>query len=101
MFAQQGIGLHAVTAAACQMSFLLGGSGAVLSDSPPMGGSNEKLYDILAGMSHVEVFEVLSALKSLVQTNFNQARQLLIQNPQLARSLFQVILPLCPDANTP
>lgn len=77
-------------AAACQMSFLLGGSGAVLSDSPPMGGSNVKLYEVLAGMTKAEIFEVLSALKSLVQSNFNQARQLLIQNPQLARSLFQV-----------
>ncbi|GMH33794.1 hypothetical protein BSKO_01628 [Bryopsis sp. KO-2023] len=86
----EAVGLSSIKLAACQMSFLLGGSGAVLTDPAPLGGSNEKVYEVLARMSKIELFEVLSAVKSLVQTNFNQARQLLIQNPQLARSLFQI-----------
>ena len=48
----------------------------------------------LAEMSPAQLFNVMNQLRSLIQQNHGQARQLLAQNPQLTLALFQAQLTL-------
>ncbi|KAL0441541.1 UNVERIFIED_CONTAM: Cleavage stimulating factor 64 [Sesamum radiatum] len=43
----------------------------------------------LAGMSRNQLYEIMSQMKTLVEQNKQQARQILIQNPVLTKALFQ------------
>ncbi|KAM7268442.1 hypothetical protein ACFE04_010608 [Oxalis oulophora] len=43
----------------------------------------------LASMSKNQLYEIMSQMKSLVEQNEQQARQILIQNPPLTKALFQ------------
>ncbi|XAR51287.1 hypothetical protein NMG60_11005881 [Bertholletia excelsa] len=43
----------------------------------------------LAGMSKNQLYEIMSQMKSLIEQNQHQARQILIQNPLLTKALFQ------------
>ncbi|KAL3631887.1 hypothetical protein CASFOL_024871 [Castilleja foliolosa] len=43
----------------------------------------------LAGMSKNQLYEIMSQMKTLIEQNKQQARQILIQNPALTRALFQ------------
>ncbi|CAN4086709.1 unnamed protein product [Withania somnifera] len=43
----------------------------------------------MAGMSKHQLFEIMTQMKTLVEQNQQQARQILIQNPSLTRALFQ------------
>ncbi|KAK6148855.1 hypothetical protein DH2020_016380 [Rehmannia glutinosa] len=43
----------------------------------------------LAGMSKNQLYEIMSQMKTLIEQNKQQARQILIQNPVLTRALFQ------------
>ncbi|KAL9433252.1 hypothetical protein AB3S75_028140 [Citrus x aurantiifolia] len=43
----------------------------------------------LAGMSKNQLYEIMTQMKSLIEQNEQQARQILIQNPLLTKALFQ------------
>ncbi|GER48353.1 hydroxyproline-rich glycoprotein [Striga asiatica] len=43
----------------------------------------------LAGMSKNQLYDIMSQMKTLIEQNKQQARQILIQNPVLTRALFQ------------
>ncbi|KAL6182881.1 PREDICTED: cleavage stimulating factor 64 [Fragaria vesca subsp. vesca] len=43
----------------------------------------------IAGMSKNQLYEIMSQMKSLIEQNQQQARQILIQNPLLTKALFQ------------
>lgn len=43
----------------------------------------------LAGMSKSQLYDIMSQMKTLIEQNKEQARQILIQNPVLTRALFQ------------
>ncbi|XP_059303374.1 cleavage stimulating factor 64 [Lycium ferocissimum] len=43
----------------------------------------------MAGMSKNQLYDIMSQMKALVEQNQQQARQILIQNPNLTRALFQ------------
>ncbi|XP_059661652.1 cleavage stimulating factor 64 [Cornus florida] len=43
----------------------------------------------LAGMSKNQLYDIMSQMKTLIEQNKQQARQILIQNPLLTRALFQ------------
>ncbi|KAA8541226.1 hypothetical protein F0562_025167 [Nyssa sinensis] len=43
----------------------------------------------LAGMSKNQLYDIMSQMKTLIEQNQQQARQILIQNPLLTRALFQ------------
>lgn len=51
--------------------------------------SGEGLAANLAGMSKTQLYDIMSQMKSLIEQNQHQARQILIQNPLLTRALFQ------------
>ncbi|TKY60930.1 Cleavage stimulating factor 64 [Spatholobus suberectus] len=52
-----------------------------------LGG--EGLSANLAGMSKNQLYDIMSQMKSLIEQNQQQARQILIQNPMLTKALFQ------------
>ena len=58
----------------------------------PMGSQPDQLTHMLSGMSHQQLYDVLNQMKTLIQHNPQQARQILIQNPQLTKALFQAQL---------
>ncbi|KAL1551556.1 cleavage stimulating factor 64 [Salvia divinorum] len=43
----------------------------------------------LAGMSKNQLYDIMSQMKTLIEQNKQQARQILIQNPALTKALFQ------------
>ena len=47
-----------------------------------------QIYAMLAEMRRKEMFELLAGMKDVVQRNYAHAKTLLIQNPQLSRTLF-------------
>ncbi|XP_058732342.1 proline-rich extensin-like protein EPR1 [Vicia villosa] len=51
--------------------------------------SGEVLPVNLAGMSKNQLYDIMSQMKNLIEQNQKQARQILIQNPMLTKSLFQ------------
>ena len=53
----------------------------------------EGLSANLAGMSKNQLYDIMSQMKSLIEQNQQQARQILIQNPMLTKALFQVFTP--------
>ncbi|CAM6025738.1 unnamed protein product [Sphagnum balticum] len=94
------LGQSVAVAPACIMAGALGGNQQqygpnVNGHSMPMAnggtgvGSNDALTNNLAGMSKHQLYEVMVQMKMLVQQNQQQARQILIANPQLTKSLFQ------------
>ena len=61
---------------------------------------------MLAEMRKKEMYELLAGMKDVVQRNYSHAKTLLIQNPQLSRTLFlmEILLgivdaPDLPDAS--
>ncbi|KAL5544779.1 hypothetical protein UlMin_008563 [Ulmus minor] len=51
--------------------------------------SGDGLSANLAGMSKNQLHEIMSQMKTLIEQNQQQARQILIQNPLLTKALFQ------------
>ncbi|KAI3455422.1 hypothetical protein Pfo_012085 [Paulownia fortunei] len=51
--------------------------------------SGDGLPPSLAGMSKNQLYDIMSQMKTLIEQNKQQARQILIQNPVLTRALFQ------------
>ncbi|GAB4851992.1 hypothetical protein Ancab_016183 [Ancistrocladus abbreviatus] len=51
--------------------------------------SGDGLASNLAGMSKNQLYEIMSQMKTLIEQNHQQARQILIDNPLLTRALFQ------------
>eukprot|EP00210_Caulerpa_lentillifera_P001986 g1904.t1 len=85
---QLSVGMEAIRQAACKMAFLLGGRDVVLGSTPPTAGSNLQIYAILSEMTRKEMYEILAGMKDVVQRNYGSAKTILIQNPQLLRTLF-------------
>ncbi|KAH9563594.1 hypothetical protein CY35_05G133600 [Sphagnum magellanicum] len=94
------LGQSVAAAAAQMMASALGGNqqqfGSNMNgQSMPManggtgGGSGDALTNHLAGMSKHQLYEVMVQMKTLVQQNQQQARQVLMANPQLTKALFQ------------
>ena len=80
--------MHAAKKASQQMLLMLAGPGA--AGSAP--ASQDKIDTILGDMSRLELFEIMTAVQGLMQTNYTQATQLLQQNPHLLKALFQVVM---------
>ncbi|CAD5174056.1 unnamed protein product [Musa acuminata subsp. malaccensis] len=53
---------------------------------PPPGDGFTSQF---AGMSKAQLYDIMSQMKALIEQNQQQARQILIDNPLLTRSLFQ------------
>eukprot|EP00249_Psilotum_nudum_P015459 c25337_g1_i2 orf=236-2245(-) len=103
----QPLGITVAAAAAAVMAGALGGSqvpvimgqgqiGNMGSNGQPNGGGgagsavgNDPLTNHLAGMSKHQLYEIVSQMKDLIQQNEQQARQILVANPQLTKALFQ------------
>ncbi|XP_022765956.1 cleavage stimulating factor 64-like [Durio zibethinus] len=51
--------------------------------------AGEGLPANIAGMSKSQLYEIMSQMKTLIEQNQQQARQILIQNPLLTKALFQ------------
>ncbi len=59
------------------------------SPAPAPGGSGELISSALGTKTRAELYEIMAQMKSLVQQNPEQARQILVQNAQLTKALFQ------------
>ncbi|CAL8467142.1 g6678 [Coccomyxa elongata] len=57
--------------------------------APAPGGSGELISSALGTKTRAELYEIMAQMKSLVQQNPEQARQILVQNAQLTKALFQ------------
>ncbi len=79
----QPIGREASNAAAQHANALLG-------NAPYTGPSQDKISTVIAGMTPMQLFEILSQMKTLCATNHAAARSILVANPQLSKALFQV-----------
>lgn len=77
----QAVGVGSANAAAALMASMIGGS-----QSAP---TQEKINNIIAGLSPMQLFDIMSQMKTLIQQNQQAARDILSQNPQLTRALFQ------------
>ncbi|KAJ4969147.1 hypothetical protein NE237_015848 [Protea cynaroides] len=51
--------------------------------------SAEAFTSNLAGMSKNQLYDIMSQMKTLIEQNQQQARQILVENPLLTRALFQ------------
>lgn len=51
--------------------------------------SGDGLPPSLAGMSKNQLYDIMSQMKTLIEQNKHQAKEILIQNPALTRALFQ------------
>lgn len=60
----------------------------------------DQISSTLARMSRPELYNILAQMKALIEQNSAQARQILVQNPQLTKALFQaqVALGMVPGA---
>ena len=64
---------------------------AALLDVPlPPGAPADAITHLLARRSRAELYDYLAQMKGLLQRNPTQARQILANNPQLAKALFQM-----------
>ncbi|MCO5613353.1 hypothetical protein L7F22_067629 [Adiantum nelumboides] len=61
------------------------------SSPPPTTAAvgTDNLTSQIAGMSKHQLYQIVSQMKDLIQQNQQQARQILIDNPQLTKTLFQ------------
>ncbi|KAL6753315.1 hypothetical protein V8C86DRAFT_2729161 [Haematococcus lacustris] len=76
------VGVAMTSAVAATMSSWLGGPQAP-------GPAQTHVNNVLGGMSALQLFELMSQMRALIQQNPAQARQTLITNPQLTKALFQ------------
>ncbi|XP_037491862.1 LOW QUALITY PROTEIN: cleavage stimulating factor 64 [Jatropha curcas] len=51
--------------------------------------TGDGLTDNLAGMTKNQLYDIMSQMKTLIEQNKQQAREILIQNPLLTKALFQ------------
>ncbi|KAL3689905.1 hypothetical protein R1sor_016214 [Riccia sorocarpa] len=105
---EQPMGRAAASAAAAMMAGALGGAQQMpnmmlppqaplqtMTAPPPLGPGNgavagtDALTSHLAGMSKYQLYEIMSQMKIMIQQNQQQARQILVSNPQLTKALFQ------------
>lgn len=78
----QPVGREASGLAAQHVNMLLG-------NAPFTGPSQEQITSVIAGMTPMQLFEVMGQLKALAQNNHGAARSILVANPQLTKALFQ------------
>ncbi|KAH9307928.1 hypothetical protein KI387_035839, partial [Taxus chinensis] len=85
------IGLTVATNAAAIMAGALGEpQTATTSQGQTNSGGHDPLTLHLANMSKSQLHEVLFEMKALAQQNQQQARQILVANPQFAKAVFQI-----------
>ncbi|EIE26802.1 hypothetical protein COCSUDRAFT_46235 [Coccomyxa subellipsoidea C-169] len=77
------IGVEAARSASHSVASLVG------SPPPVPGGSGELISSALGTKTRAELYEIMAQMRSLVQQNPEQARQILVQNAQLTKALFQ------------
>ncbi len=63
---------------------------ALLGHPPQQGAPADQLTTMLARKTRNELYEYLAQFQTLLQQNPQQAREMLVQNPNLARALFQI-----------
>lgn len=64
---------------------------AALLDAPLAPGSPaDAVTHLLARRSRAELYDYLAQMQGLLQRNPVQARQILVDNPQLSKALFQM-----------
>lgn len=94
------------------MSTSIASQGSLGNTNPPNGGGiastavgTDSLTSQLAGMSKHQLYQIVSQMKDLIHQNQQQARQILIANPQLTKTLFQAQIMLgmvrAPDTPPP
>lgn len=94
------------------MSAPMASQGSLGNNNPPNGGGiastavgTDSLSSQLAGMSKHQLYQIVSQMKDLIHQNQQQARQILIANPQLTKTLFQAQIMLgmvrAPDTPPP
>ncbi|CAL5225319.1 g8121 [Coccomyxa viridis] len=88
------MGLEAARGAAYSMA-------AITDSKPAPAGSGEQISSTLGNLSVAELYEIMAQMKGLVQQNPPQARQVLVQNPQLTKALFQAQIMLGMVKNAP
>lgn len=66
------------------------GMSTLLGESTQPGAPADAITATLARKTRSELWEYMSQMKTLVQQNAAQARQILVQNPQLMKALFQM-----------
>ncbi|KAG2444593.1 hypothetical protein HXX76_001338 [Chlamydomonas incerta] len=76
------IGRDTANAAAAQANSLLG-------SAPYTGPAQDKISNVIAGMTPLQLYEILSQMRSLAAQNTATARSILVSNPQLTKALFQ------------
>lgn len=69
------------------------------ASSSSSSGQNDGVSSVIAGMSPAQVYQIVSAMKTMVDTAPDQARTLLTSNPQLAYAVLQaqVLLGMAPQ----
>jgi hypothetical protein len=63
---------------------------SLLGNALYTGPSQDKISTVIAGMSVMQLYEILSQMRTLFQQNPSAARAILVSNPQLTKALFQV-----------
>ncbi len=81
---QVPLGPSAAFTASVVMSAMLG------VPNPITGPGQDRVSDILASMTPMQLFEVMGQLKAMAFRDLPAVRQLLISYPQVTRALFQV-----------
>ncbi len=81
--AGQAMGVDAARAASHSLAAMTN------SPAPAPGGSGDLISSALGTKTRAELYEIMAQMKSLVQQNPEQARQILVQNAQLTKALFQ------------
>ena len=64
--------------------------GVLLGQTPQPNAPADQLTTMLARKTRSELYDYLSQMQSLLHQNPTQARQVLLDNPQLARALFHM-----------
>ena len=57
--------------------------------STNLGPGQDQITDALSKMPRAALYDIMAQMKSLIQQNQQQARQILVTNPSLTRALFQ------------
>ncbi|KAG0586900.1 hypothetical protein KC19_2G125800 [Ceratodon purpureus] len=72
-----------------QYGVSMNGQSMPVANGTAATAGNDQLTSHLAGMSKQQLFEVMVQMKTMIQQNQQQARQVLMANPQLTKAIFQ------------
>lgn len=63
-----------------------------MPSAAPGQPATDAITQLLSSMNANQLLDLLTQMKVMVQTNYDQARNILIQNPQLTYALFQAMI---------